>query len=574
MAILLIKDEDGVERRADLRPLPFRIGKKSGNNALVLDHISVSREHCVISKEKEGFAVTDPGSRNGTYLNGRRLAGGEALHDRDAIRIGPFTLTFFEREPAFANSSSPAVAAELRRAGAAAGKLAPDAKIAHAGKPAPAGAVPAAAAARRTPVALKKKVHEEILETLDLKHSDLTEKSAAEVRAKTTAAARAAVRKFDSERPPWLAADTLVKEVVDEAVGLGPIEDFLADDSVDEIMVNGWERVYIERHGKIVLTEKQFTSNDQVLAVIRRILAPIGRRVDESSPMVDARLADGSRVNAIIPPLCLTGPTITIRKFARTPYTHLDLIRFGSITPAMADFLKLAVHNRRNILISGGTGSGKTTFLNILSGFIPHAERIVTIEDAAELRLAQDHVVSLESKPASIEGKGEIPIRKLVINALRMRPDRIVVGECRGGEALDMLQAMNTGHDGSLTTLHANSPRDALSRLETMVLMAGLDLPARAIREQTASAINLIVQGARLPDGARKITNISEITGMAGETITMQSIFEFTQTGFDEHGRVVGALHATGAVPKFVHELRQRGIEVDMGLFRTEEEGG
>jgi pilus assembly protein CpaF len=548
MAILIIKDEDGVERRAELQPLPFRVGKKSGNNALVLDHISVSREHCVISKEKEGFAVTDPGSRNGTYLNGRRLASREALHDRDAIRIGPYTLTFFEREPS---------------------KVA---QIAPAAKPSVASAKEGAV--RHTPVALKKKVHEELLETLDLKHSDLTEKSAEEVRAKTVAAARAVVRRFDSERPAWLSADALIKEVVDEAVGLGPIEEFLAEDGVDEIMVNGWDHIYVERRGKIVLTEKQFTSNDQVLAVIRRILAPIGRRVDESSPMVDARLADGSRVNAIIPPLCLTGPTITIRKFARTPYTCVDLIRFGSITQAMADFLKLAVHNRRNILISGGTGSGKTTFLNILSGFIPHTERIVTIEDAAELRLAQDHVVSLESKPASIEGKGEIPIRKLVINALRMRPDRIVVGECRGGEALDMLQAMNTGHDGSMTTLHANSPRDALSRLETLVLMAGLDLPTRAIREQMASAINVIVQGARLPDGTRKITNISEITGMEGETITMQSIFEFTQTGFDDKGRVVGALHATGAVPKFVHELRQRGIEVDMGLFRTEEEGG
>ena len=456
----------------------------------------------------------------------------------------------------------------LRRAALSAGKPGPAGKPAQAGKPA------AAASAHHTPVALKKKVHEEILATLDLKHTDLTEKSAEEVRAKATAAARAAVRKFDSERPAWLPAEALVKEVVDEAVGLGPLEDFLADDSVDEIMVNGWDHVYVERHGKITLTDKQFTSNDQVLAVIRRILAPIGRRVDESSPMVDARLADGSRVNAIIPPLCLTGPTITIRKFARTPYTHLDLIRFGSITPAMAEFLKLAVHNRRNIIISGGTGSGKTTFLNILSGFIPHTERIVTIEDAAELRLAQEHVVSLESKPASIEGKGEIPIRKLVINALRMRPDRIVVGECRGGEALDMLQAMNTGHDGSLTTLHANSPRDALARLETMVLMAGLDLPTRAIREQVASAIHLIVQGARLPDGTRKITNISEITGMEGDTIIMQTIFEFTQTGFDEHGRVLGSLHATGAMPKFVHELRQRGIEVDMGMFRTEEEGG
>ena len=565
MASLIIKDENGRERRADVQPLPFRIGKKAGHNALVLEHISISREHCVISRKDDGFAITDSESRNGTYLNGRRLTGRESLSDRDAIRIGPFTMTFFEREPSFAEASEgkPAFAKASAFARAAAEK--------SGGKPSAASAKEGASS-QHTPVELKKKLHEEILATLDLKHSDLTEKSAEEVRAKTTVAARAAVRKFDSDRPAWLPADALVKEVVDEAVGLGPLEDFLADDSVDEIMVNGWEHLYIERHGKIILTEKQFTSNEQVLAVIRRILAPIGRRVDESSPMVDARLADGSRVNAIIPPLSLTGPTITIRKFARTPYTHLDLIRFGSITPEMADFLKLAVHNRRNIIISGGTGSGKTTFLNILSGFIPHTERIVTIEDAAELRLAQEHVVSLESKPASIEGKGEVPIRKLVINALRMRPDRIVVGECRGGEALDMLQAMNTGHDGSLTTLHANSPRDALARLETMVLMAGLELPTRAIREQVCSAINLVVQGARLPDGTRKITNISEITGMEGDTITMQSIFEFTQTGFDEHGRVTGSLHATGAIPKFVHELRQRGIEVNMGIFRTEEE--
>jgi pilus assembly protein CpaF len=386
------------------------------------------------------------------------------------------------------------------------------------------------------------------------------------------ASARAAVKKFESERPEWLPAEALVKEVVDEAVGLGPLEDFLADDTVDEIMVNGWARVYVERHGRIELTDKQFTGNEQVLAVIRRILSPIGRRIDESSPMVDGRLADGSRVNAIIAPLSLTGPTITIRKFARTPYTHLDLIRFGSISPPMAEFLKFSVVNRRNIVISGGTGSGKTTLLNILSGFIPATERIVTIEDAAELQLAQEHVVSLESKPASIEGKGEIPIRKLVINALRMRPDRIVVGECRGGEALDMLQAMNTGHDGSLTTLHANSPRDVLARLETMVLMAGLELPSRAIREQIVAAISLIVHGARLPDGSRKITNVSEITGMEGDTIVLQPVFEFKQKGFDEHGKVLGDFRPSGAVPTFVPELRERGIPVDMSLFKSDEE--
>ena len=479
MAILVIKDDSGVERRAELRPLPFKIGKKAGSNNLVLDHLSISREHCVIAEEDGGFSVLDLESRNGTWLNGQKLTGRAPLRDRDVIRIGRFTMTFFEKAPA------PAPCPETRSRSAR-GRAA-------------ASPAAATAAVRRTPVPLKRKIHEEVLETLDLKHSDLSEKTSEEVRAKTTTAARAAVKKFDSERPAWLPAEALVKEVVDEAIGLGPIEEYLADDSVDEIMVNGWEHVYVERHGKLTLTDKQFTSNDQVLAVIRRILAPIGRRVDESSPMVDARLADGSRVNAIIPPLCLTGPTITIRKFARTPFTAADLIRFGAVSAEMVEFLRLSVVNRRNIVISGGTGSGKTTFLNILSGFIPVTERIVTIEDAAELQLAQDHVVSLESKPPSIEGKGEVPIRKLVMNALRMRPDRIVVGECRGGEALDMLQAMNTGHDGSLTTLHANSPRDVLARLETMVLMAGLELPSRAIREQVAAAISLIVHGSRMP---------------------------------------------------------------------------
>ena len=424
---------------------------------------------------------------------------------------------------------------------------------------------------RHTPVELKRKMHQEILATLDLKHTDLSEKSSEEIRAKTADAARAAINKFHAEMPPWLSAEALIKEVVDEAVGLGPLEDLLADAEIDEIMVNSWDKIYVERHGKLELAPKQFTSDEQVVSVIRRILAPIGRRIDESSPMVDARLPDGSRVNAIIAPLSLKGPTLTIRKFSKVPYTSEDLIRFGSINSEMVEFLKIAVKYRQNICISGGTGSGKTTLLNILSGFIPKTERIVTIEDAAELQLYQEHVVCLEAKPASIEGKGAIPIRKLVINALRMRPDRIIVGECRGGEALDMLQAMNTGHDGSLTTLHANSPRDALSRLETMVLMAGLDLPMRAIRDQISSAINLVIHGDRLLDGSRKITRISEITGMEGDTIVMQTLFEFKQKGFDDDGKVLGEMTATGAIPTFVHKLAERGITVDRGLFETED---
>ena len=526
MATLVVRDENGTESLVELSPLPFKIGKKRGANHLVLPHRNVSREHCVIADEDGSLVLRDLGSRNGTFLNDERVLDQVTLSDGAVIRISVYTIT-------------------LRAAG-----------------------VPR----RRTPVELKKKLHAEILSTLDLKHADLYEKSAEEIRDKTTAAARKAVAKLKDGMPSWLSPEALVKEVVDEAVGLGPIEDLLADDSVDEIMVNGWDKVYVERHGKIVLADKQFTSDEQVVAVIRRILAPIGRRIDESSPMVDARLPDGSRVNAIIAPLSLTGPTLTIRKFARTPYTADDLIRFGSITQQMADFFQLAVVTRTNVCISGGTGTGKTTLLNIVSGYIPNDERIVTIEDAAELQLAQDHIVSLEAKPASIEGKGAIPIRKLVINALRMRPDRIIVGECRGGEALDMLQAMNTGHDGSLTTLHANSPRDALARLETMALMAELDLPSRAIREQIASAIQLIIHGERLPDGSRKIVNISEITGMKGEAILLQTIYEFKQTGIDDQGNVIGKFHATGVVPKFVQDVRARGIPVDMALFSRDRE--
>jgi len=543
MARLQIRDESGAEQEVVLDPLPFKIGKKAGVNHLVLKRPNISREHCMILERDGMFLLRDLRSRNGTFLNGTRLDGQAPLLSGSVIRVGPLTMTFADDADA-GTPPTPRPAAEP---------------------------TPSEDGLLRTPVALKQKIHDEIIATLDLKHTDFSEKSPEEVRAKTAEAARAASARFQSEIPAWLATDRLVKEVVDEAVGLGMLEDLLEDETVDEIMVNGWNRVYVERRGRIELVPKQFTSNEQVVSVIRRILAPIGRRIDESSPMVDARLPDGSRVNAVIAPLSLTGPTVTIRKFAKVPFTGEDLIGFGSIGRDMLAFLELAVKYRRNICISGGTGSGKTTLLNVLSGFIPGTERIVTIEDAAELQLKQEHVVSLEAKPASIEGKGAIPIRKLVINSLRMRPDRIIVGECRGGEALDMLQAMNTGHDGSLTTLHANSPRDALSRLETMVLMAGLDLPVRAIRDQVASAINIIVHGGRLVDGTRKVTDICEITGMGDDKITMQTIFEFKQAGFDGEGRVVGELRATGAVPKFVHELQERKIPVPLELFKTPE---
>jgi pilus assembly protein CpaF len=358
----------------------------------------------------------------------------------------------------------------------------------------------------------------------------------------------------------------LVDELADDVTGFGPLEALLHDDTITEVMVNGPSHVYVERAGKIQRIESSFLNDEHVLRIIDRIITPMGRRIDEMSPRVDARLPDGSRVNAIVEPLSLVGPVITVRKFSARPYTVDDLVRFGTATADMFDFMRACVEARLNIFVSGGTGSGKTTTLNVLSSFIPNDERIVTIEDAAELQLRQEHVVTLESRPPNIEGKGAIPIRELVRNSLRMRPDRIIVGECRAGEALDMLQAMNTGHDGSMSTGHANSPRDMLSRLETMVLMAGVDLPVRAIREQIASAVDLIVQQSRLKDGTRKIVNITEVQGMEGDVIVMQDVFVFEQTGIVE-GKIQGRLKATGIRPKFVEKFEVMGIHLPPGLF-------
>ncbi len=358
----------------------------------------------------------------------------------------------------------------------------------------------------------------------------------------------------------------MLEQITDEILGLGPMEPLLRDETITEVMVNGPQQVYIEREGRLELTNVTFQNDEHVMKIIQRIISPIGRRIDESSPMVDARLADGSRVNAIIPPLSLVGPVLTIRKFSATPFTVEDLVRFGTATPEMFEFLEACVKARLNIFVSGGTGSGKTTMLNILSSFIPDDERIVTIEDAAELQLRQEHVVTLEARPANIEGKGAIPIRELVRNSLRMRPDRIVVGECRSAEALDMLQAMNTGHDGSMSTGHANTPRDMLSRLETMVLMAGMDLPLKAIREQIASAVDLIVHQNRLKDGSRKIVNITEVQGMEGDVIVMQDIFVFEQTDVIE-GKIHGKLRPTGIRPKFVEKFEVAGIHLPPNVF-------
>ena len=360
----------------------------------------------------------------------------------------------------------------------------------------------------------------------------------------------------------------IVADICDEILGLGPIEPLLKDESITEVMINGPKKIFVERKGKLQLTNVQFHDDAHLMTIIERIVSPLGRRIDESSPLVDARLSDGSRVNAIVPPLSLIGPCVTIRKFTKNPLSIDNLVAFGKLSEEMVEFFEACVKARLNIMVSGGTGSGKTTTLNVLSSFIPDRERIVTIEDAAELRLQQQHVVTLESRPANLEGRGAITIRDLVRNALRMRPDRIIVGEVRSGEALDMLQAMNTGHDGSLTTGHANSPRDILSRLETMVMMAGMDLPVRAIREQIASALDLIIQQSRIQDGTRKITYITEVQKMEGDTIVLQDLFTYVQTGINESGKSVGYYEASGLQPMFLQKFKMNGVELPKSFLK------
>jgi len=405
---------------------------------------------------------------------------------------------------------------------------------------------------------IQNKLIDELDPTMDVSRQDEVRRTIRDMFENILAEERIVLSRAEKER--------LFEQIVAEILGLGPLEPFLADPTVTEIMVNGPKNIYVERFGKIERTTAAFESEEHLMRIIERIIAPLGRRIDESVPYQDARLPDGSRVNAIIPPLSLIGPVLTIRKFFKIPLTAEKLIELGSITAEAMEFLKACVQAKLNIVVSGGTGTGKTTFLNVLSGFIPNDERIITIENAAELQLQQEHVVTLESRPPNIEGRGEVTIRDLVINSLRMRPDRIIVGECRGPEAFDMLQAMNTGHEGSMTTIHANSPRDALARMENMILMAGMDLPHRAIREQIASALDLIIQLERLRDGTRKVVSISAVEGMEGDIITMSEIFKFEIAGI-ENGKVIGRLRPTGIRPRFMDRIEAAGIHLPPTIF-------
>jgi len=540
-----------------------------------LSHAGVDKRHAILTVRAGDSWVEDLDAPHGTSVDDVKIHGRVAVSPGQRIGIGPFTLII--RQQAVPH---PAAATDT------AGTAEPQEPEPEAEPPSPESPpvieVVAADDSASSPVirapsklsaelekrrSVKQQIHKELVDRLDIKRLAASRIDREELHARARKTIRDIVSEVSSKLPKGMKPSVVIKEVYDEALGLGPLEDYLADPAVTEIMVNGPDQVYVEKHGKLVRTESSFMDDDSVLAIIERIVSPIGRRIDESQPYVDARLPDGSRVNAIIHPLSLIGPCITIRKFSKTPFTDQDLIAFGTMTPHIAELANVCVHLRKNIIISGGTGSGKTTLLNVFSAFLPESDRIVTIEDAAELRLEQAHVVRLEARPPNIEGRGAVAIRDLVRNSLRMRPDRIVVGECRGGEALDMLQAMNTGHDGSLTTVHANSPRDVISRLETMVLMAGMDLPVRAIREQIASAIDMIVHESRFSDGTRKVVKVTEVCGLEGDQITMQDIFEYVQSGIDEEGHVLGHFRPTGAVPTFLHEIHSRGLTINQKMF-------
>ena len=542
--------------RREIRPLgegTWMIGR-GASCKIHFESPSVSERHAILTVRGDSVILEDLNSANGTYVNGELLERAVALDGSMVVQIGECMLRVSSDESSAEEDGSFEAEEEVF-------------EDSH-------EAAPQADEAKEDPFrelrrSVQEQIQNELLKRMDMKQLTLqgVDKDGLEATARTKIRQIIAEVVANGRMPQEIDSTRLEEDVFNEAMRLGPLEELLADESVSEIMVNGPHKVYIERKGKLVLSDCQFTDDASVLAVIERIVAPLGRRIDESQPYVDARLADGSRVNAIIAPLALSGPTITIRKFSKSALTPEDFIRFGTWTHNAAEFMKLCVILRKNIIVAGGTGSGKTTLLNLLSGYIPSNERIVTVEDAAELRLQQPHVVRLEARPPNIEGKGAVTIRDLVKNCLRMRPDRIIVGECRSGEALDMLQAMNTGHDGSLTTVHANSPRDVISRLETMVMMSGMELPSKAIREQIASAVDIIIHESRLSDGSRKVVAITEVTGLEGSQIVMQDIFAFNQTGVGENGKVLGEFKPTGAVPTWLDELSGRGITVDTRIF-------
>ena len=574
----------------DIEKVEATIGK-SGDADVCLKGWNVSKLHARLVINDEDIFIEDCGSMFGTYVNNERVVRHGPITNSDMIRIGSYAISIIgiddpnrvDRDASFGSVNKPASHAVANNGAANdgpdnlnTGKVAPVAvatrnrvEVNATARPAPTPArlAPAAPSAAHVNMLRRERseadlifdkwrrfVHEAVLSEMDIRRIDVNRLKDDELRSNVRLIIREVIHST-RDLPKDTDLKELASQVLDEAVGLGPLEPLLADDEVSEIMVNKFDEIWIEKRGLLTLSSATFTSDAAVLGAIERIVTPLGRRIDESSPMVDARLKDGSRVNAIIPPLAIRGPSVTIRKFSKRQITASDFVAFGSLTEEMVELIQTIVKLRLNVIISGGTGTGKTTFLNMVGSYVADDERIVTIEDAAELKLTQPNLVSLESRPPNLEGKGTIAIRDLVRNSLRMRPDRIIVGECRGGEALDMLQAMNTGHDGSMTTLHSNSPRDAMARLEVLVLMAGMNLPVRAIREQIASAVNIVVQLTRFSCGARKVTSISEIVGMEGDIIQMQEVYRFRKTGRDAEERTVGMFEYSGLKPDFLKRL-------------------
>ena len=584
-----IEEPDGTTRQLKV-PDDSIIGK-GAQNEVCLQSWRIGKEHARLFKTPSGVLIEDMGAFGGVTVNGERIDLQHGPLEKDeVIGIGPFklrvyappsentvattvTLGDFEK-PAFARRPpSETAGMAVTTANRAKSESTTTNRANTTSAPIKEALTPVVdPTANALEFEWRKRIHAELLNTMDLRRHDVHGMSDEQLRRETSSLIEQIMKTLDADIPAELDRVRLSKQVLDEAIGLGPLEELLSDDSVTEIMVNRFDEIYIERKGRLQRYPLTFTGDTAVMGVIERIVAPLGRRIDESSPMVDARLKDGSRVNAIIPPLALKGPCLTIRKFAKRKLTGQDLVEFNAISPEMAEFLELCVVARKNIIVSGGTGSGKTTLLNILSNFIPLGERIITVEDAAELKLNHEHLVSLESRPPNLEGRGGIQIRELVRNTLRMRPDRIVVGECRGAEALDMLQAMNTGHEGSLTTLHANTPRDGLARLETMILMAGMDLPLIAIREQITSAVDIVVQQTRFACGARKVTSITEISGIESGKIQIQELFKFVHEGYahaeDRTGDVQGYFSACDMIPSFYDELRGTGHKLDISIFK------